>query len=112
MVQWLLVSKYPPSLAYVMLELGLIAISLAALMRLETLIDVRHNNPVLVYGQTALFFYLAHFCILAVLNLVLDQGGLLRTYSIALLILIMLYPVCRFYRTLKWRNPHSVLRFL
>jgi len=112
MVQWLLVSKYPPSLAYVMLELGLMAISLAALMRLETLIDVRHNNPVLVYGQTALFFYLAHFCILAVLNLVLDQGGLMRTYAIALLILIMLYSICRFYRTLKWRNPHSVLRFL
>lgn len=112
MVQWLLVSKYPPSLAYVLLELGLMAIILAALMRLETWIDVRHNNPVLVYGQTALFFYLAHFCILAVLKPVLDQSELMRTCAITLLVLILLYPLCRFYRTLKWRNPRSVLRFL
>jgi len=112
LVQWLHVSKYPPSLAYTLLELGLMAIILAALMRLETKIRVRRNEPVLLFGQTALFFYLAHFGVLAVLSLVLSRGGLEQAYLVALLALIILYPVCRIYRSLKWQNPQSFLRFL
>lgn len=111
-VQWLHVSKYPPSLAYTTLELGLMAIILALLMWLEPKINVRRNGPVLVYGQTALFFYLAHFGVLAGLTLVLSRGGLEQAYLAALLALILLYPVCRSYRTLKWRYPQSVLRFM
>ncbi len=112
LVQWLHVSKYPPSLAYTLLELGLMAIILAALMQLETMIRVRRNEPVLLFGQTALFFYLAHFGVLAVLSLVLSRGGLEQAYLVALLVLIILYPVCRIYRSLKWQNSQSLLRFL
>lgn len=111
-VQWLHVSKYPPSLVYITLELGLMAITLALLMWLEPKIHVRRNGPVLVYGQTALFFYLAHFCVLAGLTVALNRGGLEQAYLAALLALILLYPVCRSYRSLKWRYPQSVLRFM
>ncbi|MCH9638549.1 MAG: heparan-alpha-glucosaminide N-acetyltransferase domain-containing protein [Betaproteobacteria bacterium] len=112
LVQWLHISKYPPSLAYTLLELGLMAIILAALMRLEKMIRVRSNEPVLLFGQTALFFYLAHFGVLAVLSLVLSRGGLEQAYLVALLVLVILYPICRIYRSLKWQNPQSLLRFL
>jgi len=111
-VQWLHVSKYPPSLAYTTLELGLMAVILALFMWLEPKIRVRINGPVLVYGQTALFFYLAHFCVLAGLTVVLSRGGLEQAYLAALLALILLYPVCRSYRSLKWRYPQSVLRYM
>lgn len=111
-VQWLHISKYPPSLAYTVLELGLMAIILSFLMWLEPKIKVRKNEPVLVYGQTALFFYLAHFCVLVGLSLILSRGGLEQAYLAALLALVILYPICRLYRTLKWRYPQSVLRFL
>ncbi len=111
-VHWLHVSKYPPSLAYTFLELGLMAIMLAALMRLEPIIGVRHSGPVLIFGQIALFFYLAHFGVLAVLSLVLNRGGLEKTYLFTLLVLILLYPICCIYRTLKWRYPRSILRFM
>jgi uncharacterized membrane protein len=111
-VQWLHVSKYPPSLAYTTLELGLMAVILALFMWLEPKIRVRINGPVLVYGQTALFFYLAHFCVLAGLTVVLSRGGLEQAYLAALLALILLYPVCRSYRTLKRRYPQSVLRYM
>jgi uncharacterized membrane protein len=113
LVHWLHISKYPPSLAYTMLELGLMAIIFALLIRLESVKAMINNNgPILVFGQTALFFYLAHFGVLAALRLVLDRGGLEQTYWITLLMLIILYPICRIYRSLKWRYPQSLLRFL
>lgn len=110
--QWLHVSKYPPSLAYTLLELGLMAIILALLMRLEQIIVLRRNGPVLVFGQTALFFYLVHFPVLLVLGLFLSRGGLEQTYLATVLALIILYPICHIYRTLKWRYPQSLLRFI
>jgi uncharacterized membrane protein len=113
LVHWLHISKYPPSLAYTVLELGLMAIIFALLIRLESVKTViSHNGPILVFGQTALFFYLAHFGVLAALRLVLERGGLEQTYWITLLVLIILYPICRIYRSLKWRYPQSLLRFL
>lgn len=113
LVHWLHISKYPPSLAYTLLELGLMAIILALLIRLESVKQVSNGNgPVLVFGQTALFFYLAHFCVLAVLRLIFERGSLEQTYWITLLVLLILYPLCRIYRSLKWRHPRSLLRFL
>lgn len=113
LVHWLHVSKYPPSLAYTLLELGLMAIILGLLIRLEAAGSVvSRNGPVLVFGQTALFFYLAHFCVLAALRLVLERGSLEQTYWITALVLLILYPICRIYRSLKWRHPQSLLRFL
>ncbi len=113
LVQWLHISKYPPSLAYVVLELGLMSIILAFLLRLESTKGVVYRNePIIVFGQTALFFYLTHFCVLEALRFAIERGDLGRTYWIALLILIILYPICRAYRSLKWRHPNSLLRFL
>ena len=113
LIDWLHVSKYPPSLVYALLELGLMAIVLSLLMRLESFCKTTNrNNPVLVFGQTALFFYLAHFAVLTALKSLLERGSLEQTYAITLLALIILYPICRAYRTLKWRHPQSWLRFL
>ncbi len=112
LVQWLHVSKYPPSLAYTTLELGIMAIILSLLIRLEPIFGVRKNGPVLVFGQTALFFYLAHFAVLGVLSLVLSRGGLEQAYLVAIIALILLYPICRIYRMFKWRYPKSLLRFM
>ena len=113
LVQWLHVSKYPPSIAYILLELGLMAMILALLMRWEAAKNmINLNGPILVFGQTALFFYLAHFCVLAALRLIMERGDLGQTYWITLLVLIILYPICRAYRSVKWRHPQSLLRFL
>ncbi|SEN20261.1 DUF1624 domain-containing protein [Nitrosomonas marina] len=111
-VQWLHVSKYPPSLSYTLLELGLMAIILAILIWFEPIFGTRQNGIVQVFGQTALFFYLAHFAILALLRLVFDRGGLETTYLMTVLALLMLYPVCKAYRQIKWKNPRSILRYM
>lgn len=113
LVQWLHVSKYPPGLAYTLLELGLMAIILSLLMRLEAIKPkINPNGAIIVFGQTALFFYLAHFGVLMAFRPVFGHGSLEQTYWITALVLIILYPICRFYRTLKWRYPQSLLRFL
>ena len=113
LVHWLHVSKYPPSLTYSLLELGLMAITLSLLMRLErSQKNINPNGPVLVFGQTALFFYLAHFGVLTTVKYLFEPGELAQTYWITLLVLITLYPICRIYRSLKWRHPQSLLRFL
>lgn len=112
LIQWLHVSKYPPSISYITLELGLMMLILAFLIWLKTKIGVRQNGPLLVFGQTALFFYLMHFVILELLTLLLARGELAQAFLAAAITLIVLYPLCYFYRIVKWRFPNSLLRFV
>ena len=113
--QWLHVSKYPPSLTYTALELGLLCVILAALMRFEQSIGFRPNGVVLVFGQTAMFFYLAHrlaFEIPATYFGLRGAGTIETTYIVAGVALVALYPACRWYRTFKAAHPNSVLKYL
>jgi uncharacterized membrane protein len=113
--QWLHVSKYPPSLTYTALELGLCWVILSALMRLEPKIGVRPNGPFLVFGQTAMFFYLVHrlaFEVPATYFGLRGVGGLSTTYMAAGVLLVAIYPACLWYRRLKAAHPASLLKFL
>ena len=112
LVQWLHVSKYPPGLAFVCLELGLMAVGLAGLMTLEPKVAVRDRSPILVLGQTALFFYVAHFLLLGGAARLVDDKGLGLTFVAAGVVLCALYPVCLGFRALKRRYPKSLLRFV
>jgi uncharacterized membrane protein len=112
--QWLHVSKYPPSLTFTTLELGLLCLCLAALMTIEPLIGVRKNGPVLVFGQTAMFFYLAHRVVLEVPATYFGLrgvGGIETTYVVSAVLLVLLYPACRWFRSLKAAHPTSFLKY-
>jgi uncharacterized membrane protein len=112
--QWLHVSKYPPSLTYYALEIGLLCLNLAALRHLEERIGVRRNGPLLVFGETAMFFYLVHrlaFEIPATYFGLRGAGDLTTTYMVAFVMLIALYPACRWYRTVKAAHPDSWLKY-
>jgi uncharacterized membrane protein len=113
--QWLHVSKYPPSLSYAALELGLMSLLLAGLARIEPVIGVRENGPFLVFGQTAMFFYLVHrlaFEIPATYFGLRGVGTLATTYWVAAVTLVLLYPACRWYRTVKAAHPQSFLKYI
>ena len=113
--QWLHVSKYPPSLTYYTLELGLLALCLAMMMAIEPLIGVRRNGPFLVFGQTAMFFYLAHRLVLEVPATYFGLrgvGDLSTTYIVAGVMLVWLYPACLWYRSFKAAHPTSFLKYL
>jgi len=113
--QWLHVSKYPPSLTYAALELGLCWVCLSALMRLEPIIGVRPNGVFLVFGQTAMFFYLVHrlaFEVPATYFGLRGAGDLSTTYLVAVVLLVAIYPACLWYRGVKAANPQSLLTYL
>ena len=113
--QWLHVSKYPPSLTYATLELGLLFVFLAVMMTLEPAIGVRKNGPFLVFGQTAMFFYLVHRLVLEIPATYFGLrgvGDLSTTYIVAAVLLVLLYPACLWYRTLKAAHPQSFLKYL
>jgi len=112
--QWLHVSKYPPSLTYTSLELGLMCVALGVMMWIEPRIGVRPNGPLLVFGQTAMFFYLAHrlaFEVPATYFGLRGFGDLSTTYIVWAAMIVALYPASRWYRTLKSMHPKSVLRY-
>lgn len=113
-LQWLHVSKYPPSLTYTTLELGLLFLCLALLRTIELGIGVRENGVFLVFGQTAMFFYLAHRLVLEVPATYFGLrgvGDLSTTYTASIFLLVLLYPACRWYRTVKAAHPQSFLQY-
>jgi uncharacterized membrane protein len=113
--QWLHVSKYPPSLTYYSLELGILFLCLALLRTLELRIGVRENGIFYVFGQTAMFFYLVHrlvFEVPATYFGLRDVDGLTATYCVSFVMLILLYPACLWYRKVKAAHPHSILKYL
>ena len=113
-LQWLLVSKYPPSIAFIGLELGMLGVCLAALIWIEPRIGVRNNGPILVFGQTAMFFYLVHRVTYETAAAWLGMRGawgLASAWGIAAVSLLLLYPACLWYRQVKKAHPTSILRY-
>ncbi len=105
-------TKYPPSLAFILLTVGLNCLLLYFLTKWETAL-ANWTRPLLIFGQTALFFYLVHLYVYAFIGLAFPQGtgyGLL--YAIWLAGLAVLYPLCFLYRKFKSQKPlDSIWRF-
>ena len=114
--QWLHVSKYPPSASFIMLELGLMAVILALMIKVEQRIGVRSNGVLLVFGQTSMMFYLVHRILLtgtATYGGLSDFTNLTNTYIISAILLLLLYPFCLWYRSFKAKHPNSLwLKYL
>jgi len=114
-LQWLHVSKYPPSITYDALELGIMALILAAMFRLAAHRTPSPNSLFMVLGQTPMFFYLLHFPLLvqsAKLLGVQSKLGLGATYLGAAAVITVLYPVCRWYRGYKAAHRTGWARFV
>lgn len=114
--EWLHVSKYPPSASFIMLELGLMAVIMATMMKVEQKIGVRNNGVLLVFGQTSMMFYLVHRIFLTGTGNFggyKDFANLTETYVISGIMLLLLYPFCLWYRGFKAKHPTSIwLKYL
>jgi uncharacterized membrane protein len=114
-LQWLHVSKYPPSLSFAALELGIMFIVIAALCVVYRHVSANPWNPLFVYGQTSLFFYISHVHLLAVAAWMLNMrraGGLFETLAATLAVLLLLYPACLWYRNIKQQKRSALLRYV
>lgn len=112
LVSWLYVSKYPISASFIFLELGIMLTLLAMMMWCEKYFGVRDRGPLLVFGQTAMFFYLLHRMFLEGTATWLgwrEFGGIEVSYLGAALGLMVLYPLCLWYRGFKQRHRDWIL---
>ncbi len=116
LVQWLHVSKYPPGLSYLTLELGLCFLGLALFFGVFS--EARApgaNHVLLVLGQTPMFFYLLHFPLLVVSAHVLGVEqtlGLGAAYLAAAAVVTLLYPACLLYRRYKAAHKDGWPRYI
>ena len=106
------VVKYPPSLAFLAVTLGINLLLIASWSRVEPHLHSPYH-PLVIFGRTALFFYLLHLWVYALLGLLFRSGsGLATMYTFWLLGLAILYPLCYWYNRLKRGKPAgSIWRF-
>lgn len=128
LLSFLNVSKYPPSLQYLLITLS---ISLYILYLTEGKSLKRLGQFIILYGRVPLFFYILHLYLIHGLALIISlwQGydiesfldhntsygfGLPVVYGVWALIILLLYPACFWFAGIKRRygKQHTWLRFL
>jgi uncharacterized membrane protein len=122
------VSKYPPSLAYLLITLG------PALLFLYFIENIKNaiTNFLLVFGRVPFFYYILHIFVihigaiigllvtgkdwkLMILNNETMQSGILQGYGYSLFtvyliwiaIVLLLYPICKKYMKYKTNNKNK-----
>jgi len=115
LVEWLHVSKYPPSISFVTLELGLAAAILSLIVGVVSRAPANEKSPLLVIGRTPMFFYLLHIPLLALAATALGLAhrlGIGAAFGFAALTVIVLYPLCLLYGRFKAAHPKSLLDYV
>ena len=135
-LSFLRVSKYPPSLLFLLVTLGPTLVALSLLER----VSAGESNPFLVFGRVPLFYYVAHWYLIHLVGLGMgwirygrfdflfelppsalppptaypsDYGyDLWVVYVVWAAVVIALYPLCRWFAGVKARNRSVWLSYL
>lgn len=116
-------TKYPPSLLYILMTLGLTFLLLVVFEQMRNNLIAK---PLMTFGKTPFFFYILHLPIIHIIAIIWSHaifhkpGGwwyghpelfpsgyhlnLFLVYGVWLLVLLLLYPLCWWYGNLKARN--------
>jgi len=102
--------KYPASISFLLFTLGIVFILFGFLSNIKAL---SLYNPIIIFGKTALFFYIIHLYIYLVFGLLFPYGTTpVIMYIFWLMGLILLYILCKQYYKFKQRkNLNSIWRF-
>jgi uncharacterized membrane protein len=117
LVDWLYVSKYPPSQAFLLWTLGGMCLFMAYSLKRQDNIDFNEGLTGVLnqFGRTPLFFYLAHLWLYR-LRLPGTPGlfymPMFPTLGFWVLGLAVLYELCKRYEVLKRKHPKSVLQYI
>ncbi|MFO1076745.1 MAG: heparan-alpha-glucosaminide N-acetyltransferase domain-containing protein [Planctomycetota bacterium] len=117
-IEWLHCSKYPPSVSFLAMELGLALLLLAALQAAGPRLAVLSRfDPLPLFGRVPMFFYLLHLPMIALLQLVRalpprGGGGAAQSPSYALVVSAACMPPCALYAWYRRRHRHAWTRFL
>jgi len=99
--------KHPPSAVFWRLSLGTDLLILAALLWWVSDGARKLPAPLLVFGQTPLFFYIVHFYLLAAGALLFfrEAGSLEQAWLAWAAVLVCLYPLCGWFLRFKQATP-------
>ncbi len=116
-LQWLHVNKYPPSLSFTLLELGIAFVLLAGFTALDDPDRPRRAlAPFGLLGATAFFFYVQHVHLMVLVQKLVEidraSAGLAKTWLGALLCIAVLAGPCWLYRRYKAAHPDGWTRYL
>ncbi|MHA2298355.1 MAG: DUF1624 domain-containing protein [Candidatus Hodarchaeales archaeon] len=109
-------SKYPPSIAFLLWTLGGMCLVLAVAFYFQDREWFQKwSLPVILFGSTPLFFYTSHLILYGVVPTLLN---LLKAFSLQITLivwilgLIILYPICIEFRKLKKKYPNTPLKYI
>jgi uncharacterized membrane protein len=112
LIYFLIESKQPPSLTFFLFNLSWAVVMLVILKLIENRIAPTFIGWVLqVFGQTALFFYVAHLLLYSqiigplVPDTFLTGAGIVRGYFEFSLGIVIMIPICAGYRQLRRKYP-------
>jgi uncharacterized membrane protein len=127
LMSFLNTTKYPPSLNYLLMTLGPALIFLGWAEAQKRIFF----QGICDLGKVPMFFYLAHLPLihlgskiygvwcLGIEDVFKNQAtpqhygvGLLGVYGATFVMLLMLFPLCRWFMGVKAQNPRSLLRYL
>jgi uncharacterized membrane protein len=126
-------TKYPPSLLYALMTIGPVLIILSVMERVNT----GALSPFLVFGRVPLFYYILHFYTLHAAAVVIHmiktgvsfselnfafngefgiplegRHPLIVAYIAWIVVVLLLYPLCRWYNKYKSTRSHWWLSYL
>ncbi len=103
--------KYPPSITFILITLG---INLILLFIFSKLTEKKWLYPVQLFGQTAMFYYITHLYIYALIGLLFLKGTSIGImYLCWLLGLFILFFICQWFLRFKKNKPlHSIWRMI
>jgi uncharacterized membrane protein len=115
-LEWLNCSKYPPSITFFAMELGIMALLLGAFFVLQRRVPRPASwNPLLVIGQVPMFYYLVHMPMIACcreLGVISRPQPWWMSWVAALGTVAVLLPLCGAYRWYKQTKEHAWTRYL
>jgi len=102
-------TKYPPSLGFLLLTTGIGLLLLRAWMWLENRTGF-NGRTLAIFGSSPLFFYITHLYLFALMGWAFPNGlELVQMLPFWLAGLLLLFPVCRRYGRFKQSRPADSL---
>jgi uncharacterized membrane protein len=136
LLSWLNCTKYPPSLLFLLMTLGPALTAMAWLERSR----FNFSNPLIIFGRVPFFYFVVHLAVIHALAILLgwirygaksflllpppSMGSPLQAfppgygyslwtvYVVWLVVLLLMYPACRWYARLKQRRRDWWLSYL
>ena len=111
-------TKYPPSLLFILWNVGIGLLLFVLLQKFETKSWIK---PLIIFGSVPMFFYIVHLYVLKALYLIAvhifgtNQGEyfgvnhVATLWFIAIILSMLLYPLMLKFSDFKHRNKHIAL---